>query len=47
MAITYFANGRMAGVVVGGQVPLIISSRSDPHETKLMSMAFGVLMHLL
>ncbi len=41
-AITYFANGKMAGVVVGGKVPLILASRSDPHETKLMSMALGV-----
>jgi len=42
-AISYFANGKMAGVVVGGKVPLIVTSRSDPHETKLMSMALGVL----
>jgi len=43
-AITYFANGKMAGVVVGGKSPLIVASRSDPHETKLMSMALGVLL---
>jgi len=43
-AITYFAKGRMAGVVVGGQSPLIVASRSDPHETKLMSIALGVVM---
>ena len=43
-AITYFAKGRMAGVVVGGQSPLIVASRSDPHDTKLMSIALGVLM---
>ena len=43
-AITYFAQGRMAGVVVGGQSPLIVASRSDPHETKLMSIALGVVM---
>lgn len=43
-AITYFANGNMAGVVVGGKSPLIVASRSDPHETKLVSMALGVLL---
>ncbi len=43
-AITYFAGGQMAGVVVGGQSPLIVSSRSDPHETKLMSIALGALL---
>jgi phosphate butyryltransferase len=43
-AITYFAQGKMAGVVVGGKSPLIVASRSDPHETKLTSMALGVLL---
>jgi len=43
-AITYFAQGKMAGVVVGGKSPLIVASRSDPHETKLVSMALGILL---
>ena len=43
-AITYFAQGRMAGIVVGGQSPLVVASRSDPHETKLLSIALGVVM---
>ncbi len=43
-AITYFAKGSMAGVVVGGKSPIIVASRSDPHETKLVSMALGVLL---
>jgi phosphate butyryltransferase len=43
-AITYFAKAKMAGVVVGGKCPLIVASRSDPHETKLVSMALGVLL---
>jgi len=43
-AISYFARGKMAGVVVGGKTPLIVASRSDPHETKLVSMALGVLL---
>lgn len=43
-AITYFAHGRMAGIVIGGRAPLVVASRSDPHETKLVSMALGVLL---
>jgi len=43
-AIAYFAKGTMAGVVVGGKSPIIVASRSDPHETKLTSMALGVLL---
>ncbi len=43
-AITYFAGGKMAGVVVGGKCPLVVASRSDPHETKLVSIALGVLL---
>lgn len=43
-AITYFAGGKMAGVVAGGQRPLIVASRSDPHETKLASIGLGVLL---
>jgi phosphate butyryltransferase len=43
-AITYFAKGHMAGVVVGGKSPIIVASRSDPHETKLVSMALGVML---
>jgi phosphate butyryltransferase len=43
-AITYFARGKMAGVVVGGKAPMVVASRSDPHETKLISMALGVLL---
>lgn len=43
-AITYFAHGKMAGVVVGAKSPLIVASRSDPHETKLISTALGVLL---
>ena len=41
-AIIYFAKGKMAGVVVGSRSPLIMPSRADPPETKLMSIALGV-----
>lgn len=43
-AITYFAQGRMAGIVVGAKVPLVTTSRSDPHDSKLVSLALGVLL---
>jgi len=43
-AITYFAHGIMAGVVVGARVPLVVSSRSDSHQSKLMSIALSVLL---
>jgi len=40
--IIYFAKGKMASVVVGGRCPLILPSRSDPPQTKLISMALGI-----
>ncbi len=43
-AITYFAHGEMAGVVVGGCTPIVVTSRSDSPATKLVSMALGVLL---
>jgi phosphate butyryltransferase len=43
-AITYFAEGRMAGVVVGARCPLIVTSRSDSREAKLISLALGVML---
>jgi phosphate butyryltransferase len=45
-AIVYFARHPMAGVVVGAQVPLILPSRSDTFESKLDSIALGVVMAL-
>ena len=41
-AISYFAKGRMAAAVVGGKCPIVMPSRSDPPEQKLMSLALGV-----
>jgi len=41
-AISYFAGGEMASVVVGGVCPIIMPSRSDPPEAKLASLALGV-----
>ncbi len=42
--ITYFAGGRMAGIVVGAKVPLVVGSRADDHETRLACMALGVVL---
>ena len=42
--ITYFADGAMAGVVVGARVPLALGSRADHAETRLACIAIGVLL---
>ena len=41
-ALSYFAGGKMASVVVGGMHPVVVPSRSDPPEAKLASLALGV-----
>jgi phosphate butyryltransferase len=41
-ALTYFARGHMAGVVVGAKCPIVMPSRSDPPEQKMLSLALGV-----
>jgi phosphate butyryltransferase len=43
-AMIYFAQGRMGGVVIGASAPLVVASRSAPAETKLVSIALGVLL---
>jgi phosphate butyryltransferase len=43
-AIVYFVRHPMAGVVVGAKAPLILPSRSDTFESKLSSLALGVVM---
>jgi phosphate butyryltransferase len=43
-AIVYFARHPMAGIVVGAKAPLILPSRSDTFESKLDSLALGVVM---
>ena len=42
-AISYFAHGSMAGIVVGGLAPMVVTSRSDPPRSKLVSMALAIL----
>lgn len=41
-SITYFADGVMAGVVLGAKIPLILNSRSDSAKAKLASIALAV-----
>lgn len=42
--LLYFAHARMAGLVVGAKVPIIISSRADSAETRYLSLAMAVLL---
>ena len=42
--ITYFAGGRMAGLVVGARAPLVVGSRADPPKTRLVCIAAGALL---
>ncbi len=41
---TYFAGLRLAHVIVGGKVPILIPSRADRADAKLLSIALGVIM---
>lgn len=40
--LTAFANARCAAIVVGTKAPVVLTSRADSHETKLASIALGV-----
>lgn len=42
-AILYFAGGESGGIVVGAKVPLILLSRAEPPDTKIRSIAIGVM----
>ncbi len=42
-ALTYYCNYRVAHVVMGAKAPILIASRADTAETKMLSMALGVL----
>jgi len=42
-ALAFLANGRSGGVVVGARQPIILTSRADSSENKLISIALGVL----
>ncbi|MCT4605619.1 MAG: bifunctional enoyl-CoA hydratase/phosphate acetyltransferase [Marinisporobacter sp.] len=40
-ALTYFANAKSAGVIMGTKAPVVLVSRADSHESKLYSIALG------
>ena len=42
-SLTYYCNYRVAHVVMGAKVPILIASRVDSAETKMLSIALGVL----
>jgi phosphate butyryltransferase len=41
---TYFANMRLAHVIVGSRIPILIPSRADKRDAKLLSIALGIIM---
>jgi phosphate butyryltransferase len=45
--LLYFARARMAGLVVGAKVPVIISSRADSAETRYLSLAMATVLQRL
>ncbi len=42
-SLTYFAKAKSGGLVLGAKVPLILLSRAEPAETKIYSIAIGML----
>lgn len=43
-SLVFFSDSKNAGVIVGAKAPIILTSRADSEETKLNSIALGVLM---
>ncbi len=43
-AIIYFAKAESGGIVVGAKAPILVVSRAEPIETKINSIALGILM---
>lgn len=42
--LLYFAGARMAGLVVGARVPIVISSRAESAETRYLSLAMATVL---
>ena len=42
-SLTYMANAKSAGVIMGAKSPVVLTSRADKHESKLYSIAYGAL----
>jgi phosphotransacetylase len=43
-ALVFLAKAKLATSILGGSVPIVLTSRSDSDETKLNSIAFNVLL---
>ncbi|MDK2919711.1 MAG: phosphate butyryltransferase [Candidatus Petromonas sp.] len=43
-SMVFFADTKNAGIIVGAKAPIVLTSRADSEETKLNSIALGVLM---
>ncbi len=42
-SLTYFAQARTAGIVMGARCPIVLVSRADPADAKLTSLALGAI----
>lgn len=42
-SMVYFAGATMAGIVLGAQVPIVLTSRNDPPRSKFMALAMAAL----
>ncbi len=42
-ALTYMANAKSAGIIMGAKAPIVLVSRADTHESKLYSIAYGAI----
>jgi len=43
-SLTYFANSKNAGIILGAKAPIVLTSRADSEETKLYSIVLAVLL---
>ena len=43
-SLTFLAGADAAGIVLGARVPIILTSRADSNQAKLLSIAAAVLM---
>jgi phosphate butyryltransferase len=43
-SLIYFAKAKMAGLILGAARPVVVTSRADTHEGKVLSIALGALL---
>ncbi|ACB85256.1 phosphate butyryltransferase [Natranaerobius thermophilus] len=43
-SLTHLAKGQIAGIIAGAKTPVILTSRADPHEAKVYSIAAACMM---